>query len=272
MKNLEEKLETQKHHQLSRLEEEIQRRRERKEKMKRKKLKEEEEIAAKAAQEAEKRNLRKVNEDHAHQLQLYLENTTRASSTPAQTNASSVVRETGSSLSANEPTLHGNVPAQVVPSSSLYTQLLELEETLCLKLKVISSSNTQTRAFIDLKDAQWECTGELVPLDIDSLKPPEVLIYRFAVLTAQMLQRELDLPKVTIALASSLPLNNYSRNCFRSSFFYSHPQNTLFVRKERIESVGEFMFVVIHCLAHIKTGNLVDDNDPLFLRVFHQVG
>jgi hypothetical protein len=43
------------------------------------------------------------------------------------------------------------------------------------------------------------------------------------------------------------------------------------VRKERMDSIGEFVVVILHSLAHIKTGDLSDDGDTVFLREFYKV-
>lgn len=37
-----------------------------------------------------------------------------------------------------------------------------------------------------------------------------------------------------------------------------------------MESVGDFLVVIMHCLAHIKIEDLVDDQNPLFLREFYK--
>ena len=45
--------------------------------------------------------------------------------------------------------------------------------------------------------------------------------------------------QVTLLLASNLPPNNFEKNAFRNSFHFEHKRNVLFVRKERLESIGE---------------------------------
>ena len=78
-------------------------------------------------------------------------------------------------------------------------------------------------------------------------------------------------PEVSLLLASNLPPNNYNNNAFRNSVFYQHARNILFVRKERMESIGEFAMVILHSLAHIKVGDMTDDANVQFLRVFYRV-
>lgn len=127
------------------------------------------------------------------------------------------------------------------------------------------------RPYIDIKDAQWLCRGDLVPVDINDLSPANFVVYRFGVFITQMLRKAMEAPEVTLLLASNLPQNNYERNAFRNSFFYEHARRVLFVRQERMESVGDFLVVIMHCLAHIKIEDLVDDQNPLFLREFYKV-
>ena len=86
-----------------------------------------------------------------------------------------------------------------------------------------------------------------------------------------MLREAMYAPEVTLLLASNLPSNNYERNAFRHSFFYEHARKILFVRQERMQSVGDFLVVIMHCLAHIKVDDLTDDQNPLFLREFYKV-
>ena len=127
------------------------------------------------------------------------------------------------------------------------------------------------RSYIDIKDAQWLCKGDLVPVDINELSPANFVVYRFGVFVTQMLRNVMQAPEVTLLLASNLPPNNYECNAFRNSFFYEHARKILFVRQERMQSVGDFIVVIMHCLAHIKVDDLINDNNPLFLREFYKV-
>jgi len=82
----------------------------------------------------------------------------------------------------------------------------------------------------------------------------QFVVYRFGVFTIQLLQEIMDVPDVT-----------------RNSFFYERSRQILFVRQERMDSVGDFVVLLMHCLAHIKVDDLVDDNNVLFLREFYKV-
>ena len=128
-----------------------------------------------------------------------------------------------------------------------------------------------SRAYIDLKDAQWSLQGELRPVDINSISASQFVIYRFGVFIIRVLNKTIHTPEVSLLLAESLPQNNYERNAFRNSFYYEHAKKILFIRRERMESIGDFVVVILHCLSHVKVDDLVDDANPLFLREFYKV-
>lgn len=48
-------------------------------------------------------------------------------------------------------------------------------------------------------------------------------------------------------------------------------ENTLFVRRECLASVGSFVLLLIHCLDHIAVDDLQQDSNPTFLRSFYKV-
>lgn len=125
---------------------------------------------------------------------------------------------------------------------------------------------------MDVKDAQWVCKGDLKPADINQISPAQFVIYRFGVFVTRLLHETIGTPEVSLLLASNLPPNNYEHNAFRNSVFYEHAKKILFVRRERMDSIGEFVVVILHSLAHIKTGDLTDDSDTVFLREFYKVG
>ena len=106
---------------------------------------------------------------------------------------------------------------------------------------------------------------------MNELNPMQFVVYRFGVFITQILQEIMGAPEITLLIASSLPSNNYTNNAFRNSFFYERSRKILFVRKERMDSVGDFVVLIMHCLAHIKVDDLCDDNNVLFLREFYKV-
>ena len=99
----------------------------------------------------------------------------------------------------------------------------------------------------------------------------QFVVYQFGVFITKLLQSSLEVPEVNLLLASDLPPNNYCKNAFRNSFHYEHARKMLYIRQERMDSVGDFIVLLIHCLAHIKVGDLTDDGNVLFLREFYKV-
>ncbi|CAB1347519.1 unnamed protein product, partial [Coregonus sp. 'balchen'] len=94
-------------------------------------------------------------------------------------------------------------------------------------------------SFIDYLDAQWECEGELRLLDPDSLNPREFLVYQHGLFLLQTLH--------TLKLEA---------------------EQTVFVRRQRLQSVGGFSLLLLHCLSHIAVGDMSVDSSPTFQRAF----
>ncbi|XP_055516680.1 uncharacterized protein LOC129712352 isoform X1 [Leucoraja erinacea] len=122
----------------------------------------------------------------------------------------------------------------------------------------------------DIVDAGCTCEGNLMPLGIEKLSGSELDVYRFGIFIAQLVKRIINAPDINLLLASSLPMNNYTRNKFRNSFYYQHSRKELFIRRQQLTSVGDFSLLLVHCLAHIAAGELRDDSNPLYLTFFHQ--
>jgi len=158
----------------------------------------------------------------------------------------------------------------MLANSPLQQTVNDIEEMIKDGVKPSGVLGAKGRPFIDIKDAQWVCQGELIPVDINELNPTQFVVYRFGVFVTQILQELMNVPEVTLLIAESLPLNNYSKNAFRNSFFYEDSRKILFVRKERMDSVGDFVVLLIHCLAHIKSGDMCDDNNVNFMKEFYK--
>uniref|UniRef100_W5MFS5 Si:dkey-103g5.4 n=1 Tax=Lepisosteus oculatus TaxID=7918 RepID=W5MFS5_LEPOC len=97
------------------------------------------------------------------------------------------------------------------------------------------------RPFLDIVDAQWRCEGELVPLGSDRLSPREFLVYQHGLYLLGLLRTHTQ-----------------------------EAEKTLFVRRQRLQGVGGFSLLLLHCLAHIASGELSPDSSPNFLRAFFQ--
>lgn len=59
--------------------------------------------------------------------------------------------------------------------------------------------------------------------------------------------------------------------CAGGIFPTQSSENTLFVGRECLASVGSFTLLLIHCLAHLTTGDFNQDSNPRFLGSFYEV-
>ncbi|MEQ2298857.1 hypothetical protein AMECASPLE_009622 [Ameca splendens] len=161
---------------------------------------------------------------------------------------------------------------RLVELSPLFQLLKDLE----LQLKTWAGKagflgqelNNRGNSFVDVLDAQWECEGELIPLDLSVLNPREFLVYQHGLFLINTLHNLTLTPVISLQIAASLPNNNYANNAFRNSFFYQEAEETLFVRRQRLQSVGGFSLMLLHCLSHIKTKEMGSDFTPAFQRLF----
>jgi hypothetical protein len=281
MKKMEENLEQEKQRQLSHLDEEIKRRRERKERKRRKQLEEEEAKAVKDDDDNERQQMHKIRQKQAEQLQQQLKHAAQPS-TPIHKGSQPLPGDDElkyAEQSALDIQLGDTDLNQLLISTPLFGQLTEIHTLLQLQTQkgndivggISEAAGGDTSPYIDLKDAQWECKGDLLPVKVQDLKPSDFVVYRFGMFVANMICKHSQLPGVSMLIASNLPPNNYAHNCYRNSFFYEHSKKALYIRKERLESVGEFVVVIVHCLSHIRVGDLANDGNPLFLREFYQV-
>ncbi|XP_048016114.1 uncharacterized protein si:dkey-103g5.4 isoform X4 [Megalobrama amblycephala] len=162
--------------------------------------------------------------------------------------------------------------SRLVALSPLFQLMKEVEQQLrdsardrgTLKIQLSGAG----RSFMDFMDAQWECEGELILVSSETLNPRELLLYQHGQFLLQHLHLHKMIPAVTLQLASSLPFNDYNNNAFRNSFYYQEGDRTLFVRSRRLQSVGGLSLLLMHCAAHISTGQMRADSAPAFQRAF----
>ncbi|XP_030237257.1 uncharacterized protein LOC115561364 isoform X2 [Gadus morhua] len=126
----------------------------------------------------------------------------------------------------------------------------------------------ESSRFVDVLDAQWACEGELIPLDVQTLNPREFLAYQHGLFLLKLLHTLKLGPGISLQVAASLPHNNYADNAFRNSFFYQDAEDRLFVRRQRLQCVGGFSLLLLHCLSHISVGDMSSDSSPAFQRLF----
>jgi len=134
---------------------------------------------------------------------------------------------------------------------------------------------------ISERDAEWRLEGtRALEVAVDQLTMRQFVVYQFGVYIIDMLVG-LGYAHVTLALATRLPApsaalaNDYDNNSFRRSFLYRPPakdggSGRLVVRLERLQDAGEFLILLVHCMAHISVGELHDDRSPAFIREFHR--
>lgn len=164
---------------------------------------------------------------------------------------------------------------RLLEKSPLFATIVDIDEIL-VKAKSLKNgtglnANDDVNVFVDERDAQFVLEGKLSPVSLQGLNPAQVTVYQFGILLIRLLHRVLDTPNVKLLLADGLPNNNYTRNAFKNSVFYEHSSDTLFVRMQRAENVGDFMVVIIHSIAHLHAGDLSDDSEPQFLKYFYKV-
>lgn len=124
--------------------------------------------------------------------------------------------------------------------------------------------------YLDPMDGPWSKDTELVPTDLNKLSPRAFVVYKFGCFVVDMVGARCQHPPVTLLLAEKVPANRkFALNAYRNAFHYDATNSILYVRQEKLSSIGEFVMVLVHCLAHIKAGDLRDDSSAEFTREFH---
>ena len=98
-------------------------------------------------------------------------------------------------------------------------------------------------------------TKTLVPVDLTKIRARTFVVYKFGCFIVDLLTIHCQHVPVTLLLADKLPSNTQlTRNAYRNSFYFDSNNQILYMRKERLENIGEFVLVLIHCLAHLYGG------------------
>ena len=125
--------------------------------------------------------------------------------------------------------------------------------------------------YLDEKDKEWKDDKELIPLRVDNLDSRAFVVYKFGQFVCDMLAVHCRHKPVTLLLAERVPANaHFPRNAYRNSFAYDKTSGILYVRRQRLDSVGEFVLVLVHTLAHMKINDFRDDGNADFVREFHR--
>ncbi|XP_019509167.1 PREDICTED: uncharacterized protein LOC109388688 isoform X1 [Hipposideros armiger] len=122
----------------------------------------------------------------------------------------------------------------------------------------------------DVSKTQILQKEELITVQSTDLSAREFVVYQYGLSILHLLIPQLHAPEITLQIASHLPAMEASDNAFQGSFFYQSAENTLFIGRECLASVGNFILLLIHCLAHIAAENFHQDSSPAFLRSFYK--
>ncbi|KAI2656226.1 Teneurin-4 [Labeo rohita] len=156
------------------------------------------------------------------------------------------LQEPGLSAHISVPQLAEEDWSRLVALSPLFQLMKEVEQQLRDSARDRGLHKIQPsgagRSFVDFMDAQWECEGELIQVSSETLNPRQLLLYQHG----QFLLQHLHLHKM-------------------------EGQKTLFVRSQRLQSVGGLSLLLMHCAAHISTGQMSTDSTPAFQRAFFKV-
>ncbi|XP_022100041.1 trichohyalin-like [Acanthaster planci] len=160
--------------------------------------------------------------------------------------------------------------AALLMASPLYKKLEEIKRTMD-DADLPPKKRGQDEPFVDDHDAGWTQDTELVPVDLSRLSPRNFVIYKFGCFVARLVATRCAHSPVTLLLAERIPVNDrLARNTYRNSYHFDDTNKILYVRQARLDTVGEFVLVLVHALAHIKTGDMRDDTSAGFTREFHQ--
>ena len=118
--------------------------------------------------------------------------------------------------------------------------------------------------YLDPMDQRWHAEGALDLVDPKSLGFSEYVVWKFGTYIIDLLVVPCDL-----CITRTLPPVDYARNAFRRSYVYVPQEQCIYMRRERLESVGDFAIVLVHAMAHIKCEQMHDDGTPEFLAEFH---
>ncbi|KAM7087383.1 uncharacterized protein WM277_027872 [Molossus nigricans] len=118
----------------------------------------------------------------------------------------------------------------------------------------------------DLPKPQIMQKEELITVQPTDLSAREFVVYQYGLSILHLLTPQFQVPEITLQIASHLPAMEASDSAFQGAFFYQSAENILFVGRECLASVGSFVLLLIHCLAHITA----QDSNPAFLRSLYK--
>jgi len=106
------------------------------------------------------------------------------------------------------------------------------------------------------------------PLPLKELDSKEFVLLRFGQFVVDSLCVALRETPLKIEISASIPAKNkphlFTENAYRNSFHYDSARRYIFVRRQRVQSVGPFITLLTHVVAHIKSNEWADTH-PRFL-------
>ncbi|XP_077985306.1 uncharacterized protein LOC144439946 [Glandiceps talaboti] len=155
-------------------------------------------------------------------------------------------------------------------ASPLYKKLEELRDLVSKGFKAPPAVGEGDH-YLDDRDADWSTDDKLHPVDLNQLSARNLVVYKFACFVVEMVATHCQHKPVTLLLADKIAANDeLLANPYRHSYHYDDSNRILYMRLARLDHVGEFLLVLVHALAHVKSGDMRDDSQPEFTRQFHK--
>lgn len=142
----------------------------------------------------------------------------------------------------------------------------------CIRKNIFCPFFNTGPTYIDERDdLLFSGDDSLQPVDLDLANAREFVIYKFSCFIRDLLTVHCFHKPVDILLADKLPPNNnLPNNAYRNSFHYDPNNRLLYLRRDRLENVGEFILVLVHTLSHIHVDDMRNDADPKFIKEFYK--
>lgn len=159
---------------------------------------------------------------------------------------------------------------RLILATPFYQKLEQIKTVLTQGHLTPTSAVTTDEGYIDQLDAQWTGDTELHVLDLTALSPRHFVVYKFGCCVLRSLEAMNGYEPITLLIADKIPPNHsYHHNTFRNSFWFDSHNKIVYIRFDRLENVGTFLLVLVHTLAHIKTGSFETDTGHNFIRDFY---
>jgi len=170
-----------------------------------------------------------------------------------------------------------NIPDQIVEElmdqEPLLKKLRAIEAALSAYVEANKNKKREDADVVDSVDQATPLEGELVAIpdaDLDKGLAARLQLARslaarlgFKVQDVEVSGSSMAGP-LAICCASKLPFNEYVGNRFRNSIHFNDKKRVLYIRPQRLNTVGELVVVTAHSLSHILAGDMGNDGSSLF--------